>query len=115
MSRDDALLLDMLLAARDACGFVAGLDGAGFAASKLHQNAVIRCLEVIGEAAAKVSKGFRDNQPGIAWREIIGMRHRLIHDYGEVRLDIVWSVTQDRLPALIAAIEPLIPPETEGA
>jgi hypothetical protein len=55
--RDTALFLDMLLAARDARGFVAGLDDAAFLASRLHQNAVIRSLEVLGEAAGKVSVG----------------------------------------------------------
>jgi len=53
--RDAALLLDMLLAARDAKSFVAGLSEAAFVASRLHQNAVIRSLEIIGEAAGKVS------------------------------------------------------------
>lgn len=53
--RDAALLLDMLLAARDGRGFIAGLDAAAFQASRLHQNAVIRSLEIIGEAAGKVS------------------------------------------------------------
>ena len=70
--RDAALLLDMLLAAKDAQGFVAGIDEAAFLASRLHQNAVIRSLEVIGEAAGKVSPAFRAAQPDISWREFIG-------------------------------------------
>ena len=65
--RDAALLLDMLLAARDAQSFVEGLDEAAFRASRLHQNAVIRSLEVIGEAAGKVSA---DTQPRI--RKFLG-------------------------------------------
>lgn len=112
--RDAALLLDMLLAARDALGFVEGLDEAGFLASRLHQNAVIRSLEVIGEAAGKVSPGLQAAHPGIPWREITGLRHRLIHGYAEVRLDLVWAVTQTHLPRLVAALEPLVPPEGEG-
>jgi hypothetical protein len=63
--RDAALLLDMLLAAKDARGFAAGMDEAAFLASRLHQNAVIRSLEVIGEAASKVSPAFRAAQPNI--------------------------------------------------
>jgi uncharacterized protein with HEPN domain len=69
---------------------MAGIDEATFLASRLHQNAVIRSLEVIGEAAGKVSPAFRAAQPDIPWREIIGMRHRLIHGYDEARLDVVW-------------------------
>ena len=107
--RDAALLLDMLFAARDARGFVAGMDEAAFLASRLHQNAVIRSLEVIGEA---VSPAFRAAQPAIPWREITGLRHRLIHDYDEVRLDVVWRVVTGHFDPLIASLEPLI--EQEG-
>jgi uncharacterized protein with HEPN domain len=106
---DASLLLDMWLAARDARAFVAGLDKAAFLASRLHQNAVIRSLEVIGEAAGKVSATTRVAHPEIPWREITGMRHRLIHGYAEVRLDLIWMVVEDRLAPLIAVLEPLLP------
>ena len=109
--RDASLLLDMLLAARDAVGFLRGIDEGAFLASRLHQNAVIRSLEVIGEAAGKVSAVTQAAHPEIPWREITGMRHRLIHGYAEVRLDLVWTVAQERLGPLIAALEPLIPDE----
>jgi len=100
----------MALAANDALGFVVNMDEAVFRASRLHQNAVIRSLEVIGEAAGKVSSGVRAAHPEISWREITGMRHRLIHGYAEVRLDVVWAVVRDSLPPLLKAIEPLLPP-----
>jgi uncharacterized protein with HEPN domain len=115
MGRDDALVLDMLLAADDAVAFVAGLDEAAFLASRLHQNAVIRSLEIIGEAAGKVSPGFRAEHPEIAWRDMTAMRHRLIHGYTEVRLDVVWNVVRCHLPGLIAALRPLVPPADDGA
>ena len=85
--RDAALLLDMLLAARDARSFVDELDEPTYLESRLHQNAIIRSLEVIGEAAGKVSPTTQASHPEIPWREITGMRHRLIHGYAEVRLD----------------------------
>ncbi len=107
--RDEALLLDMLLAARDARGFVEGLDETAFLASRLHQNAAIRSLEIIGEAAGKVSTTARTAHPEIPWREITGMRHRLIHGYADVRLDIVWIVLRERLGPLVAALEPIVP------
>lgn len=110
MLRDEALLLDMLLAARDAMDFVAGLDQTEFEASRLHQAAVIRSIEVIGEAASGVSRAFRDAHAEIPWAVIVGMRHRLIHGYNEVRLDLVWEVARHRLPELIASLQPLIPP-----
>jgi uncharacterized protein with HEPN domain len=107
--RDAALLLDMLLAARDARGFVEALDESAFLASRLHQNAAIRSLEIIGEAAGKVSAATRAAHPEIPWRDITAMRHRLVHGYGDVRLDLVWSVLRDRLGPLIAELERLVP------
>jgi uncharacterized protein with HEPN domain len=111
MPGDAALLLDMKLAAEEAIGFVDGLDLPGFVVSRLHQNAVIRSLEVIGEAAGKVSPTFRDSHPEIPWRDITAMRHRLIHGYADVRLVVVWEVVRDRLPDIVAALRPLVPPE----
>jgi len=111
--RDAALLLDMALAAEDALSFVAGLDERAFLASGLHQSAVIRKLEVIGEAAGRVSKSFCRGHADIPWREMTGLRHRLIHGYGDVRLDIVWRVVTETLPGLIATLRPLIPPEAD--
>jgi len=112
--RDAALLLDMLLAAHDAQDFIRDLDEPTFLASRLHQNAVIRSLEVIGEAAGKVSAATQAEHPEIPWREITGMRYRLIHDYGEVRLDLVWLVLRDRLGPLLAVLELLVPREGKG-
>ena len=109
--RDAALLLDMLLAARDAKAFVAGMDEGAFLASRLHQNAVLRSLEVIGEAAGKVSAATQAAHSDIPWREIAGMRHRLIHDDGDVDFAIVWSVVQTRLDPLIAILAALVPDE----
>ncbi|KJS38449.1 MAG: hypothetical protein VR70_10075 [Rhodospirillaceae bacterium BRH_c57] len=104
----------MVLAAEDALGFVEGMDQAAFDASRLHQNAVIRSLEVIGEAAGKVSPALCLEHPEIPWREITGMRHRLIHGYADVRLDVVWAVLRNRLPALIATLRPLVPPDDQA-
>ena len=83
--RDAALLLDILLAAEDALTFIADLDERAFLASGLHQSAVIRQLEIMGEAAGKVSKSFCAAHPEIPWQQMTGMRHRLAHDYGKVR------------------------------
>jgi len=111
---DASLLLDMLLAARDARGFISGLDEAAFIASRLHQNALIRSPEVIGEAAGKIAAATQPAQPDIPWRRITGMRHRLIHGYAEVRLELVWVVVQENLDPLIATLAGLLP-EAGGA
>lgn len=111
--RDAALLLDILLAAEAILSFTADLDERAFLASDLYQSAVIRKLEVMGEAAGKVSTAFFAAHPDIPWKQMTGLRHRLVHDYGDVRLDIVWRVTRDMLPGLIASLRPLIPAPTE--
>jgi uncharacterized protein with HEPN domain len=87
--RDASLLLDMLPAARDARAFLSGLDEAAFTASRQHQNAVIPSLEAIGEAAGKISHATQATHPDIPWSQIVGMRHRLIHGYRNVRLEPV--------------------------
>jgi uncharacterized protein with HEPN domain len=89
------------------------LGEATFLSIRLHQNADIRSPAVIGEAAGKVSSAMRTAHPEIPWREITGMRHRLIHGSAEVRLELVWIVVQERLPALIRVPETLIPKEND--
>lgn len=110
-NRDLVLLLDMLQAAQDARGFVAGMTRDEFFNSRLHQNAAIRSLEVIGEAAGKVSAETVGAHPDIPWSKITGMRHRLIHDYSGVRMDLVWSVIDTELDPLIRVLESLVPDE----
>ena len=113
MSRDDGLVLDIVLAAEDAQSFVQSMNFEAFEASRLHQNAVVRSLEIVGEASGKLSAEFKSALPGLPWRNITNMRHRLIHAYNEVRLDIVWSVIQNDLPQIIATLKPLIPPSDQ--
>jgi uncharacterized protein with HEPN domain len=111
MRRDDAYLLDMLIAARDAVAFVTDLTQEQFHASRVHQFAVLKALETIGEAAARLTEETRDAHPEIPWREIIGMRHRLVHGYFEVDLEKVWDTIHEDLPPLIASLERIVPPE----
>lgn len=111
MSRDDALLLDMLLSARKAIRFTQDVDSAKFNNDELIQNAVMHVIQVIGEAATKVSDAFKAAHPEIPWKAISGMRHRLVHDYTRIDVPTVWRVVQNHLPPLIAQLEPLIPPE----
>jgi uncharacterized protein with HEPN domain len=111
MRRDDAYLLDMLIAARDVVTFLQGFSREQFGESRLHQQAVMKCLEIIGEAAARVSESTRAVNPNIQWQQIIGMRHRLVHGYFEIDLDKVWDTVRNDIPSLIAKLEPLVPPE----
>jgi uncharacterized protein with HEPN domain len=111
MPRDDtAYLLDILLAARDAVHFATGLTSAQFEKSRLHQNAILKAIEIIGEATARISTETRLAHPDIPWLAIIGMRNRLVHAYFEVNLKRVWDTVQRDLPGLIDLLEPLVPP-----
>ena len=63
----------------------------------------------MGEAAARISEPFREQHPDLPWRQVIGMRNRLIHGYDDIVLSVVWEVIQNDLPKLIQALEPLAP------
>ncbi len=107
MSRDAALLLDILLAARDAVGFVGGVDREAFLEDRRTQYAAVRCLEVIGEAAKQVPVETRDRLPGIPWSRMARTRDLLIHSYAKVDPHEVYlTVTRD-LPSLIEALDDL--------
>ena len=112
MRRDDsAFLLDMLLAARDALSFTEGMSYDEFARDRRTQLSVLKSVEIVGEAAAHVSEDTRRAHPAIPWREIVGMRNRLVHAYFDIDLPLVWDTVRHDLPALIARLEPLVPPE----
>lgn len=111
MWRDASLLLDMLIASRDVRQFSEGLTWEEFQRSSLHQHAIAKALENIGEAARKVSDETRAAHPQIPWSQIIGLRHRIAHDYLHLDLMRIWEIVQHDVPALIEMVEPLVPPE----
>lgn len=111
MLRDEALLLDMLLAAHKATRFTQGVDWAKFEKDELVQYAVMHVIQIIGEAATKVSDEFKASHAEIPWQPISGMRHRLVHDYTRIDVPTIWRVVQVHLPPLIAQLAPLVPPE----
>jgi len=111
MWRDDAYLLDILIAARQAVKFRGDLTWEQFRNSSLHQHAIAKTLENIGEAARKVSDEMKAAHLGIPWVPIMSMRNRIAHEYFHLDLLKIWEVVTTDVPVLIAAIEPLVPPE----
>ena len=108
---DVALLVDILIAARDAEEMAVGITYDELLEDRKLQLALVKLIEIIGEAAGRLSNDARGSLPGIAWRKVTGMRHRLVHDYGNINYQVVLDVVRDDVPDLIAAIEPLVPPE----
>lgn len=113
MPRDMAYLLDIPDAANRVKGYMAGVNRAAFEDDEMRQLAVIKLIEIIGEAARRVSKEFQDLHPEIPWARRIGMRHVLIHNYDQIVLQEGWDAATLSVPRLIAQLEPLVPPEDE--
>jgi uncharacterized protein with HEPN domain len=109
--RDLAFVLDILNAARLAQDFVAGVDKSSFEEDLMRQAAVIRQIEIMGEATKRLSLSFRAIYPEIPWSKIAGMRDILIHAYDRVDLDEVWTTIQVAVPRLISQLEPIVPPD----
>ncbi len=111
MQRDLQFLLDMLQSAELIMTYMNQCKEDEFIDNVQLQDSVIRRLLVIAEAARRVSEVTRQTLPNIAWQEINGMRNRLVHDYDDVNLNIVWDVVQFEIPPLIIELESQIPPE----
>lgn len=111
MWRDAAYLLDMHLAAREAIDFSKDLTWEAFQQSSLHQHAIAKAIENIGEAARKISEETKNANPQIPWSQIIALRHRIAHDYFRLDLVRMWEIVQREVPTLIVLLEPLVPPE----
>jgi len=95
----------MLDAAREAQGFIASRSRSDLDHDRLLLLALVKDVEIIGEAATRVSPETRLEWGDIAWQDIVAMRHRLTHGYFDIDLDIVWSTVTDDLPPLVAQLE----------
>jgi uncharacterized protein with HEPN domain len=111
MRTDEQRLMDMLLSVRAVIEFTDGVTVEKFMAERLIQSAVIRELEIIGEASRHVSWETKNRHSQIAWKSIAGMRNILSHEYFDVRLDSVWDVVQNSIPVLYEQLKTIIPPD----
>lgn len=110
MWRDLAWVLDMLQASRKILEYAVGLNEERFRTSGLHQDAILRQLTIVGEAAKRVSVELRASHPEVPWRQISGFRDVVVHEYARVDLQEVWRIVREDLPDLVTLLEPLIPP-----
>lgn len=116
MSRhnDVVRLRHMLDHAREAVDLLSGKTRAELANTRLLQLGLVRLVEIIGEAAARVSREERVKHPAIPWEDVVGMRNKLIHGYDAIDLNILWDTITDDLPRLIAELEKGLQSEREA-
>ena len=106
---DTTKLIHMLEAAEKAVSFAAGRSRADLDADEQLALALVRLIEVLGEASARVTEPFQRSHPGLPWQAMRGARNRLIHGYFDVDYDVVWQIVSADLPVLIPKLRALIP------
>jgi uncharacterized protein with HEPN domain len=104
----------MLDAAREAVTFSRGRGRSDLDSDRLYQLAIVRLVEVIGEAGTRVSQQQRTAHPQIPWAQIVGARNRLIHGYDQIDLDILWDILELDLPLLVEQLEEMLRGESSG-
>lgn len=109
MTRNVALYVkDIIQNMQDAEEFVQGLSYEAFTSDKKTFNAVVRVIEVIGEAVKKIPDGVRRRYPAIPWKEMAGMRDKLIHFYFGVDSEAVWIAVKERIPTIRPIFEQIL-------
>lgn len=96
---------DILDAVREIQDFIKGMDFPTFSRDRKTINAVIRSLEVMGEAAKKIPRSLREKYPDIPWKHMSGMRDKLIHEYFGIDIEMLWKVVTEEIPPLESAIQ----------
>jgi len=112
--KDPLVFLEHILESiRNVEIFSKNLSKGNFIKSRLKQSAIIRELEIIGEAVANLSNDFRDKYPNVMWKKIVGFRDKMIHNYFGVNLERVWNVIEYELPKLKKDVQEVLEKEEE--
>jgi len=112
MQRDDLVYVGhMLDTARLIVTKVSGKTRSEFDANEDLRLALTHLIQTFGEAARRVSSTFQETHPQIPWKKIVGMRHKVVHDYLHIDFDTVWDVATVNLPPLVAELEKIVPSE----
>ena len=114
MQKDDLVYVGhMLDTARSIVSKAATKSRAEFDANEDLRLALAHLIQTLGEAARRVSPAFQQDCPELPWKQIIGMRHKVVHDYLHINYDIVWAVATADLPPLVAELEKILPPDVK--
>lgn len=109
MRKDDVIRLrHMLDAAQEACSFAVGRVREDLDIDRQLTLSLVKDIEIVGEAASRISADCRSAYPEIPWQDIVAMRNRLIHGYFDIDLDIVWRTVIEELPSLIAVLDHIL-------
>ncbi len=106
--KDHTRLRHMLDYSREALALVKGKSRTDLDQDRILNLAVVRLVEIIGEAANRVTDDTQGAYPQVPWLQIVGLRNRLIHGYDSVDFDILWKVLSEELPILVAALEKIV-------
>jgi uncharacterized protein with HEPN domain len=106
MRKDDAVRLQHIFdAPREAIGFAGGRGPSELDSDRMLVLAPVKDIEIIGEAASQVSEDTKANLPELPWADMIAMRHRLVHAYFEINLDVLWQTVRQDLPQLVTSLQ----------
>jgi uncharacterized protein with HEPN domain len=109
MKENDRIRIQHIIdAAQEALSFVHNSDQENFSNNRMMILSVIKEIEIIGEAASKISDETKSKYSDIPWKDIVGMRNRLIHGYFEVDVKLVWNTNKINLPPLVSALEAIL-------
>ena len=108
---DDLYLLHMLESAQKALAFVQGKTRSDYDQDEVLQLALLHLIQTVGEAAHNISEDYQHQHPEIAWKPIMGIRHRIVHNYADIDHEVIWKTVTDDLPPLVKVLERLISPE----
>lgn len=112
MRRNDLFCLKhMRDAARQALVFAEGRTREDLESDQMLVFSIVKAVEIVGEAAFHISDATREANPAIPWADIVAMRHRLVHAYFDINLDVLWMTVQQDIPSLVEELERILPAE----
>lgn len=109
MYRDEASILDIFRAGQRVLSFAQGLSQADLETDEVRLSAILYQIQIVGEATKRLSVEFREQHPEIPWKQAMGMRDIIAHQYDRIDVNIVWTVIERSIPDLLEKIAPLLP------